>query len=57
MTLIEIQDDQNYTLKTDEMELGEVVECPDKSSQIEKLPNNECKITFSKKQKLTKIKV
>ena len=57
MALIDIKDDQNYTIETDKMEPGETVECPDKTSKIEKLENNECKITFSKKQKLTKIKV
>lgn len=44
MVLIEIKDDQSYTIKISEMKPGETVECPDKTSKIEKLDNNSVKL-------------
>ena len=54
MSHIEIKDDSDYKIKIPEMKIGEKVECPDQSSEVEKTAEG-CKIKLSKSCLIKKV--
>ncbi len=54
MDQIEITDETDYKIKVLDMKPGEVVECPDKTSTVEKVTEG-CKITLNKSCSIKKL--
>ena len=54
---VKIDDKNSYTIDVKDMKTGEKVKCPDQSSEVEKIDENSCRVTFTKPQKIVQLKL